>query len=450
MELNEAGRRIVGQHWRLILFCIFLVLATIGFATLVRGGGQTYTASARLVLDTDDPKTRSESTSIADTAKAIATSPAQVRAALQDAHVTTRDPLDVAEHHVSIRALGTSAVLQLSVSDRDRRVAAAVANALAARVIRARLNVSNGQLQQVLTDVEQRIDGLSLKIAGADAQIDSLNVQLASAKTGASANALRASRDAATRSRDFLTQQRAVLEAERVSLLSTDALRPKPSILSPATVPKNADASHWLSYTVLGTLLGLILGVGSAGLLEVIRPTLVGSDVLARELDTPLLGTLPNEPDADASAEALHPTSARLALAAEGAGVRTVALFPAVADLDLSRLARRLEGIQRGALDQTQGTLPMDGARRDLHIRPFVLQDSSAAVEGGAGLVLVAPTEMKKADLLDVGQFLRLTPLHLLGLVAYTPQSSRRRLPVREGTLENPVAGQARASTPET
>ena len=267
MELNEAGRRIFGQHWRLILCCIFLVLVVIGLASLVRGGGQTYTASARLVLDTDDPKTRSESTSIADTAKAIATSPAQVRAALKDAHVTGRDPFVVAEHHVSIRALGTSAVLQLSVSDRDRRVAAAVSNALAARVIRARLNVSNGQLQQVLTDLEQRIDGLSLKIASADTQIDSLNVQLASAKTRASSDALRRNRDAATRSRDFLAQQRAVLEAERVSLLSTDALRPKPSILSPATVPEHADASHWLSYVVLGTLLGLILGVGSAGLL---------------------------------------------------------------------------------------------------------------------------------------------------------------------------------------
>lgn len=448
MELSEAGRRIFGQHWPLILVCIFFVLVGIGFGALVRGGSQTYTASTRLVLDTQDPKTRSESTSIADTAKAIATSPSQVRAALNDAHVTKRDPLDVAKHHVSIRALGTSAVLQLSVSDRNPRIAAAVSNALAARVIRARLDVSNGQLQQeVLTDLAQWIDELNTKIASVDAQIDSLNVRLANAGTAAGANALRARRDAATRSRDFLAQQRGVLESERVSLLSTNALRPKPSIISPATVPEHADASHWLSYLVLGTFLGLILGVGWAGLIEVIRPTLVGSDVLARELDTPLLGTLPNEPDADIS-EALPPVTARLWLAAEAAGVETVGLFPAAPGLDLSGFAERLEAIPPGALDPQHNAVAMDHARPGLRIRPFSLHDSSADVQGGVGLVLVAPTEMKKAELIDVGQLLRLTPVPLLGLVTYTPQSSRRRGRAWKQALETRTAGQARASTP--
>jgi len=427
MELSEVGRRIFGQHWRLILFCIFFVLVVIGFVSLVRGGSQTYTASTRLVLDNQDPKSRSESTSIADTGKAIATSPAQVRAALNDVHVTTRDPLDVAEHHVSIQALGTSAVLELSVSDRNPRVAAAVSNALAARVIKARLDVSNGQLERVLSDLEQRNDDLNRRIANVDAHIDSLNIQLANAGTAASANAFRAERDTATRSRDFLAQQRGVVESERVSLLSTDAFRPKPSIISPATVPEAADASRWVSYVLLGTLLGLILGVGWAGVTEVIRPTLVGSDVLARELDTPLLGTLSREPNADASKDPsnLPAISAGIWLVAEAAGVETVGLFPAVPGLHLSRFADQLEEIPPGALAPQLSAGAIDQARPGLLIRPFSVHDRSADVQA---VVMVAPTEMKKSQLVEMSQLLILMQVPLLGLVTYAPQRSRDRI----------------------
>jgi capsular polysaccharide biosynthesis protein len=427
MELSEVARRIFGQHWRLIIFCVFFVLAGIAFASLARGGSDTYTASTRLVLDTQDPKTRSESTSISDTAKAIATSPSQVRTALKDAHVTNRDPLDVARNHVSTRALGTSAVVQLSVSDRNRRVAAAVANALAARVIRARLEVSGGQLKQVLSNLGQQIDDLTTRIAHVDAQIDKLNVGLANALGAHAANALRSRRDAATRSRDFLAQQRGVLESERVSLLSTDALRPKPSIISPAAVPESADASPWLSYLLLGTLLGLILGVGCAGLMEVIRPTLVGGDVLARELGTPLLGTLPNEPDGPASS-GLPVVSARLWLAAEAAGVETVALASAAPDVDLAEFAEQLEATPPHLLDPHPAARAAERARSGLRIRPFALDDTSPTRPGRVGLVLVAPAKLRKAKLVEVNELLRMTSLPLLGLIvsASSPPASRQ------------------------
>jgi len=110
MELHEAARRIVGQHWRLILF-----LLGAGLAAVHSGGARTYTASTRLVLDTQDPKTRAESIAIADTAAAIATSPAQVEGALRDAHVAGRDSVKLAKNHVSLRGLGASGVLELSV-----------------------------------------------------------------------------------------------------------------------------------------------------------------------------------------------------------------------------------------------------------------------------------------------------------------------------------------------
>jgi hypothetical protein len=391
MELNEAGRRIFGQHWRLILG---LLLAGIAVAAFLHGGSvRTYTASTRLVLDTEDPKSRAESTSIADTAKAIATSPSQVRGALKDAHVTGRDPIDLAKHHVSIAALGTSAVLQLSVSDQNPRVAAAVATTLASRVIRARLEVSNGKLQQVLGQLDQRIDGLNGRIAAVDSPT------------------LRTS----------LGQQRSVLEAERVSLLSTEALRPKPSIISPATLPTHADSSGWVPYLVLGGLLGFVLGVGAAGLLETTRPTVVGSDALARAFDTALLGSLPGEPN-EHSADALRRITPGLFVAAQVAGVGTVNLLATDPDVDLSRLA---DGLEAAPADAIAAPRSPGDTRSGLRIRPFNLRDSSPDVPGGVGLVVVSPTALKKTQLMDASHLLNVASLPLLGLLTYSRSPSR-------------------------
>ena len=93
MELEEAFRRIVGQHWRLIVCFTVVGVAVTLFVHLQ--SNPTYTASARLVLDTPDPKSRTEAGAIADTAEAIATSPAQVQAALARIGVQ-RDALNVA------------------------------------------------------------------------------------------------------------------------------------------------------------------------------------------------------------------------------------------------------------------------------------------------------------------------------------------------------------------
>jgi capsular polysaccharide biosynthesis protein len=146
MELREAARRIVLQHW-LLIACLVVVGVAIG---AIHGHRPPeYTASTRLVIGADDPKSRTESGSIADTAKAIATSPTQVRRALEDAKID-RNPNAVASGHVSVSALGTSGVVQLSVSDKDPDAAQAIANALAGRVIRVRTDVVNGQVEQVL------------------------------------------------------------------------------------------------------------------------------------------------------------------------------------------------------------------------------------------------------------------------------------------------------------
>src|SRR3982750_4728248 len=100
MELTDAARRILRQHWVLIAVCVALGVVA---AAIHAHEPSMYTASTRLVIGTDDPKSRTEAGPSADTGKAIATSLTQVRRALEDAHVTDRNPVDVAKKHVFVR-----------------------------------------------------------------------------------------------------------------------------------------------------------------------------------------------------------------------------------------------------------------------------------------------------------------------------------------------------------
>jgi hypothetical protein len=444
MELHEVGRRIVGRYWWLIALLIITCAAVAGIS---RSGTQLYTASARIVLDTPDPSTRQESTAIADTVRAIASSPSQVSAALRSARIKNRDAEDVAEHHVSVTGLGSYAVVNLSVSDRDRHVAVELANTLAARVISTRTHVTDGGVPQALAALNERIAELSARISNADAAIDELNLGVANAGSGQQANDLRAKRDAASRRRDYLGQQRGVLESERVNLLGTFALRPKPSVISRATFPLHADSSGTLPYVILGGLLGLVLGLGLAGVSETFRPTVVGGDALARELDTTLLGTLDGKVEADDLRRDLTPIAARVRLAAEAVDVDDVALLPVTADLDLRRFADRLRahvvngfGVVSAEWRPMGNREPALGeawmARRPssaLEIRALSFAAPGSIDDGGpSGLVLVSPDAVSKADVVDVGHLLSVSPMPLLGVITY--RSGRLRGLIRRMT----------------
>jgi capsular polysaccharide biosynthesis protein len=405
VQLNDIGRRIFGEHSRLI---VALVVGGLVVGLLLQvTSGTMYSASARLVLDTADPKSQSESKAIQDTAKAIATSPAQVRAALAAAPVQGRNAVEIARHHVSIGALGTSAVLQLSVSDRDRDVAAALTNALAEQVIQARLAVSNGQLQRTLANLQDRIDGLNSKIAALDVRADALTVQLAGVGSAAQASALRSQHDEVLQSRDLLIQQRNVAESERVSLLSAGATRPKPAIISRATIPKQANAAHWLRNALLGALLGLIIGIGAAAAIETVRPTIAGSENLAEALGTPLIGVLPSVYPGErrAAVEDLTPLGVRLRFVGNAAGARQIGLVAADPSVDLTGLATQLVA-SRSALD-------------GLEIHPVDLDEAELDGRRETAVVLVSPTSLKRVELLALDRRLSLTSATLLGLITY-------------------------------
>jgi capsular polysaccharide biosynthesis protein len=423
VEINEAGRRIVGEHWRLI---VVFVLAGFGAAFLLVGGSKTYTASARLVLNTPDPTDRASAIAIADTGNALATSPAEVTRALQTAHITGRDGSKLAKR-VVVRGLGTSGVLELSVTDKSRQVATAVANALALRIIQTRRDLSNGQTTRALARVDDQIATLDRRIIHLDESAAALPAGVA--------------RDAASRMSDALSQQRNALESSRFTLLTADAQRPQPQVISAAVAPSKPNASARVPDTILAGLLGLVLGLAIAGLLETIRPSIAGSDALAAEFDTPLIGSLSRQVS-DVSDDELGPTAARLRLAAGAAAVDGVVLVGNGPNVVLEQLAERLEHLPSAnrdafARDTATGVTGNAG-------RPTItaIHDVAGRLEGVAtGLVLVLPNKVKKADLRDVRYLMQITPFALVGLITYPRPALHRRL---RRSHSSPAVGRAR------
>jgi capsular polysaccharide biosynthesis protein len=423
-DLPDVVRRLARYRW---LIAVFVLVGLV--AGLARGSDRMYTATARVVLDTPDPATRQQSVAIADTVKAIATSPTQVSAALDRARIR-RDPTEVAQHHVAATGLGSSAIVRLSVSDQDPRAAARIANALALQVILARERVTRGTSEQQLSELDAQIAELGSKMADLDGVLAGLNTDIATATSASPVRDLRAQQEAASRQRDVLAQQRRVLESERVTVLAAFATRPKPSVISSAVAPTQPDSSGRLQYMVLGALLGLILGVATAALMEMIRPTIVGGEALAAELGVALLAEtrgLEGSPTSDLSRAA-----GRIQLAADGAGLAEIELIAWPTDAPSRSF--------RDELRSTTAGFGLEIESSGVEAWAAAAARSARGREHPVGVVLLAPSVLKRRDAVELGELLVLRRSPVLGLVAYTRRGSVRQ------TLARALGGaQARA-----
>lgn len=133
MELNDALRRIVVRHGRLIICCALLPLIVVAALAGVQGRG--YAATARIQAAAVDPSSDTQADAILNRTQGIVTSPDMVRDALD--HVgAVRDPIRFAKKQVSVSRLGSSAVVTITVTDKDSKVAAGVCQALAQQATR--------------------------------------------------------------------------------------------------------------------------------------------------------------------------------------------------------------------------------------------------------------------------------------------------------------------------
>jgi capsular polysaccharide biosynthesis protein len=404
VDLQEFARRILLGHWVVIVAIVIAgmggVVALHVFDTL------TYSASTRLVLDAPAPTSVIEATAVADSAKAIVTSPTHIIAALNTAGVV-RDPVKVTSN-VALVPLGTSGVLQLTVKDSNPVAAAGIANALAEDLIQTRLAVSpvaqRAALEAQIKIVNERIAVLDADIKSLDNQLASLRVDPANPQTASVQAQILADRISAdSNERSALTQELIHLDSERASLGSIS--NTSPTVIDVATVPVKADPSRLPIDLALALVIGSVLGIAISAALEMIRPTLAGGDAVSKALAVPVLGWLPDTSGTLAQ---------RLRLAATATDIRALELIGVGVAPDLTALARSL----RGPLSQGQG--------EGKGISIFATEDAPARYRNGqappSGFVVVAPERIRKAALAPVQELVALSGRPLLGVIAHRPK----------------------------
>ena len=396
----------------------------------------TYTATTTFVLDAADPTSSAESAVIGDTAQAIATSPAQITAALTAANLTGRNLTHVA-NNVSVTPLGASGVLRLSVQEDSPADARALANALTARVIATRNQIDNARIKQVFTTIDNRIKGVNKQILTENSAIAGLNHQLSLNPTGQAAADLQLKISPLTQTRDLTVQQKGVLQSEESSLLATNATRPQANFISHAQQPTHADASPAIPDIALGALLGFVLGTGLAALIETLRPRFLGGDMLARELEMAHLGTIPATAGDPAAGWSPEPIALVLRLAAERAGVRNVSLLATERHSDLGVVAKRIESAcNRAAENDPEPVVAHTGyvgsvytpggverperlrgaSAPSLRVRPFGISYTSNN-GAGTGIAVVSAASLTRRQIVELRHLLSVMPAPVLGLI---------------------------------
>lgn len=420
MDLNEAARRILRHHWVLILL---VTLVGLGVPLLLdRLQSDSYVATARLSIGATDTRDGQEANALADTALALATSPEVVAQALDRAGVTRNEAAVAA--NIKVNPVGTSGVLELSVTDQDPQLSATLANALAAEVVALREESVLGGTQQLIAQI--------------DAQILELTAQIEAIPPGVTPEG----QAQAQAQRNNLEGQRSNLEAQRRQLAQNVAGSVRPRIIDDSMSVGTPVSSALPARLAVGGLLGLILGVALAAALEAWRPTL-SREALTRHLDAPLLGSLPRPPRADTVVS--DPWVAEyLALTADAAAVRSIQLVAVGPPVDVSGLARSLDERRKGGRE----------------VSPLVLDAGNPHVDGlrhrrsepRTGIVVVAPEIVKASELAGLERHVQLTKRPVIGVITYSgkPRNPAHRAggePQPRETVDRPSARRTAAAS---
>jgi len=300
MTIEEMVRRIVRAHLGVILLCAVMpVAAAIG---LHLKQPPQWLAAARIQVVATAPKSATEAEGLSSRVLALATTPSLVDSALRTAGVD-RDPSEFAAQHVTADRLGESSVVQISVTDRDQAAAARIVTALA-REVADFLN-----------------EGARARFDSALAELDN---QIATATTHRQqlASALRRTVDITARSNvqsDIASADQTLtqLSTQRASLVLADAVRDEAVVVG-TEADVHRVPSAIVPQSALALLLGMVIGITIAAVLESIRPRVAGPRALARLLEAPVLGK---------DAQPVASLANTMALAARRHGVEAIVLM---------------------------------------------------------------------------------------------------------------------------
>lgn len=426
MELRELGDRLFRLHAKLII--VFLIAGVLGGLAFHWKDKPQYQSSALFVMGVQDPQSAESAAVLADTARGIATGPDLVRSALAKAGAT-RDEAAVAQS-INVQSMGSSGVLQLSVADRDPRVAVRLANVLTSDVVSTRIALLQNAISSSERSLHQQQAATQAQIKQLTNRIEWLTAQGAGTSQSPLTGELGELEGRLTSAQDLATQI-AVQQNDLVAQLG-----PKTTVIDKA-VSATAVPGRALDDALLGATLGLVLGIALAAGREVARPSLVGAAAISRAVGTPLLGEMTTPPDSWTK-ESLPDSGTYVELAADAQHVEVVRF--ATLDSNGKRRAkiRMLEGplsrltVGRPASADAPASRAPD-ARATGPVQPASVIPAEPAAPAGpdgknsprTGLVVAVPRVLKVTDVDALTNFIWISGWTLLGVIVHGPAPKR-------------------------
>ncbi|MEO9220334.1 MAG: hypothetical protein ABI251_00895, partial [Mycobacteriaceae bacterium] len=340
---------------------------------------------------------------------------------------------DVARE-VTVSRIGSSTVMNIAVTDQDPRFATALASSLATTVVN--FIGSQGTPQQ--QDLVNRLTAQQKQLYDQRVQLVAALSQATGAVTIANLSPLAAVDQQLNDVGSTLRQlQVAIVTGSSASLIS---------LADPAKAVPSGAATE----LVLAAMAGLVAGLLTASVLEVVRPRVADAQAFARELGVPLLGRLTTSTTADGRSDNPNPAglddAAIIALRRAGAraGAQTLVLLDdterprvrALADHLTSRLAvASSEKVAQNG--HSTGAVPGESAwsaerGETTLLRPLIETLGVGRTE--PGLRVVPMSALVEAPLTGGGAFLVLVP-------KLTRYSYLRRVADLAMATDWPVAG---------
>lgn len=250
----EYAKRLWTRRWLVVLVTLVAIVGALGYSAATK---KVYKATADLLLAPQLPTAVLQANNSANPAIPIdAPSALQVIESSQVAAIARRSVPNAPS--TTATSVGTTNVVAVSVQSKDARLAARAATAYANAYI-------TYERQQTASSLEAASSILQGKLAAIQAAINTVSNEIANVTSAGEGTEL------------ATTQGTLELEASAlqndISTYTTFATYQgveSGQLITPAPVPTKPVKPRPALYTVLGGLIGLILGIGIALLLEVI------------------------------------------------------------------------------------------------------------------------------------------------------------------------------------
>ena len=157
-RLDEVAARLLKQYWAVLVVCVVVPLIAISYLTAKRWRCTPHRPGSS--PGTTVPQTSAAADAVADPVQAIATGRSAVTQALQAAGAQ-RNLSNFISDGITVSGLGSSQVIDLTVTDRSPQVAQQVARVLSAGVVRSINNVGQSGLRAALAANDHEIVRLS-------------------------------------------------------------------------------------------------------------------------------------------------------------------------------------------------------------------------------------------------------------------------------------------------